>query len=65
MGKSFGIKIPSDCNFVYVFDTKKDFIDQVDSGQMKPLYGRDTSETEFVQTFMAYIPVTSQISSGK
>jgi hypothetical protein len=54
--KSLGISIPEEVKRIYLFNNRKDFIDQIDNGKMKPLYGNVKSDEEYVPIYIAYIP---------
>lgn len=59
MGKTIGILIPEDCKQIYIFENKKDFNDQISTGRMKPLYGANASEKDFMNALVAYSPITN------
>lgn len=50
-----GIIIPQDCANIYVFHKEEDFIAQIQSGKMFPLYGNEDYQKEN-GLFVAYVP---------
>ena len=57
--KSIGVTIPNDCKQIYVFDTAEEFLKQLASGKMIPLYGKQEHEKMFFPIFIAYMPTVN------
>ena len=54
--KVVGISIPSNCTNIYIFQNEGDFIAQINSGKMLPLYGNKDYQKEYMELFAAYVP---------
>ena len=54
--KVVGLNIPDDCSHVYIFSDKDNFTAQIASGKMKPLYGEEEFQNEYMGLYIAYIP---------
>ena len=54
MNKSIGVIIPEGCKQIYVFKNEDDFMEEVNSGRMKSLYGINDKEKSFFPLFIAY-----------
>lgn len=53
MSRSIGIVIPEGCKQLYVFEGEEDFIREVNSGRMTPLYGLSDKEKSLFPIFIA------------
>ena len=54
MNKSVGIVIPEGCKQIVIFDNEDNFIEEINSGRMFPLYGERDEEKTFFPIFIAY-----------
>jgi len=54
--KVVGISIPSSCTNIYIFQNEDEFIAQINSGKMLPLYGNKDSQKAYMKLFVAYVP---------